>query len=253
MDNSGLKINNNPETKSANGEGRNILLVVICVCAFLVIVFGIALWFTLPKTGKTTEGNRGEQIITGSLGSEGSIESSQATPEPSFNTIGLAIGQTEESTPLPGITPEPAFSDIFKSEPEKTAVPEDIVLLSIPLSEKKKHIEKHQEKITRSRIEKKVQPTPAPKKQITRSYEYWIQAGSYKSKNLAEIQSAKLSDHGFACQLITKEQSGTMYYRVRIGPYQNKAEADKFLSWVKAIDGMEDSYISQLRSQRGIN
>ncbi|MCF7949590.1 MAG: SPOR domain-containing protein, partial [Spirochaetia bacterium] len=38
----------------------------------------------------------------------------------------------------------------------------------------------------------------------------------------------------------------TLYYRVRIGPYQEKEEALKFLTWVKEKEQFSSSYISQV-------
>ena len=43
------------------------------------------------------------------------------------------------------------------------------------------------------------------------------------------------------------------YYRIRMGPYASKAEAEKFLGWVKVIDSYEKSYISQVYVQKTVN
>ncbi|MFW6387745.1 MAG: SPOR domain-containing protein, partial [bacterium] len=33
-------------------------------------------------------------------------------------------------------------------------------------------------------------------------------------------------------------------YRVRVGPYDNRNEAQKFLSWIQELEGFEQSYVS---------
>ena len=40
------------------------------------------------------------------------------------------------------------------------------------------------------------------------------------------------------------------FYRVRIGPYSNKGEAEKFLSIVKQVQGLESSYISMVGASK---
>jgi cell division protein FtsN len=80
--------------------------------------------------------------------------------------------------------------------------------------------------------------------------EYWIQAGSYTSSSRAQEVADALEDQGLICKITTRTLSGTTYYRVRIGPYMSKGEAEKFLEWVKAVKGFESSYISMVYAKR---
>ena len=43
------------------------------------------------------------------------------------------------------------------------------------------------------------------------------------------------------------------YFRVRVGPYGNKGEAEKFLSTVRQIQGLESSYISMVAGGGKVN
>jgi cell division protein FtsN len=91
------------------------------------------------------------------------------------------------------------------------------------------------------------QPAPAePKTRTIRTTEYWIQTGSYTSRTRADKIKAELDRQGFTGRIMSKDVNGTLYYRVRIGPYQEKDEAEKFLSWVKAKEQFSGSYISQV-------
>jgi DedD protein len=61
-----------------------------------------------------------------------------------------------------------------------------------------------------------------------------------------------LKEKGLAGQIVVREVEGTRFYRLRIGPYENKAEAEKFLNWVKEIKGFEESMIFERRGTRTV-
>ena len=44
-------------------------------------------------------------------------------------------------------------------------------------------------------------------------------------------------------RILTHDVSGTTYYRVRLGPFAVRAEAEKFLGWVVEIDDFSDAMI----------
>jgi hypothetical protein len=54
--------------------------------------------------------------------------------------------------------------------------------------------------------------------------------------------------------MITSRDVGDQtYFRVRIGPFENTGEAEKFLAWIKNVNGFESSYVSQVYSTRTLN
>jgi cell division protein FtsN len=85
-----------------------------------------------------------------------------------------------------------------------------------------------------------------------RTVEYWIQAGSYTSKTRAERVREELEEKGFASRITVKEVDERRYFRVRIGPYKHKAEAEKFLTWVKEIKDFEKSYVSRVYTEKRV-
>ncbi len=94
---------------------------------------------------------------------------------------------------------------------------------------------------------------PARTKPAQRTVDYWIQTGSYKSQTKAEELAALLSGKGLSARLFSYASGSSTYYRVRIGPYGNKSEADKFLSIVKQIQGLESSYLSMVGAAHNLN
>ncbi|MEA1911421.1 MAG: SPOR domain-containing protein [Spirochaetota bacterium] len=92
---------------------------------------------------------------------------------------------------------------------------------------------------------------PAPKKIDV--LEYWIQAGSFSSRSRADSSSQSLAEKGFSNLITIKTVDSKDFFRVRMGPYLSKAEAEKFLQWIKEIDSYEKSYISQVYVQKTVN
>ena len=58
-------------------------------------------------------------------------------------------------------------------------------------------------------------------------FTYFIQVGAYRTPEDAEQQRAKLSMMGFQARITEREQSGRTVYRVRLGPFDKKDEADR--------------------------
>ncbi len=67
-----------------------------------------------------------------------------------------------------------------------------------------------------------VAPTPGAD-----PFSYFIQAGAFRTPEDAEQQRAKLLLMGFQAKVTEREQSGRTVYRVRLGPFDKKDEADK--------------------------
>ncbi len=58
-------------------------------------------------------------------------------------------------------------------------------------------------------------------------FTYFVQAGAYRTPEDAETQRAKLSLSGVEAKVTEREQSGRPIYRVRIGPFDVKDDADR--------------------------
>jgi cell division protein FtsN len=63
---------------------------------------------------------------------------------------------------------------------------------------------------------------------------YFVQAGAYRSTTEAEAQRAKLSLLGLDAKISERDQGGRTVYRVRIGPLDAKAEAERVRAKIEA-------------------
>lgn len=72
-------------------------------------------------------------------------------------------------------------------------------------------------------------PAPAPAEAPAPGadpFTYFVQAGAFRTAEDAEAQRAKLGMMGINAQVSEREQSGRTVYRVRVGPFNQKALAE---------------------------
>ena len=81
--------------------------------------------------------------------------------------------------------------------------------------------------------------------------EFWVQVGSFASRSRADALGQRLSNQGIVSRVTTRTTGANVFFRVRVGPYASRLEAEKFLAWVQRVDGMDGSYISEVRSAGG--
>ena len=81
--------------------------------------------------------------------------------------------------------------------------------------------------------------------------EFWVQVGSFASRSRANALGQRLSDQGIVSRVTTRTSEAEVFFRVRVGPYGSRVEAEKFLAWVQQVDGLDGSYISEVRNAGG--
>ena len=72
---------------------------------------------------------------------------------------------------------------------------------------------------------------------------YWVQAISSPNRDTVEQARITLREHQLGSLILTKVIDGRTYYRLRIGPFAVRPEAEKFLAWVQDIDDFSDAMI----------
>jgi cell division protein FtsN len=76
--------------------------------------------------------------------------------------------------------------------------------------------------LVQSRIGQSVPEAAAGSEPFT----YFVQAGAFRTPEDAESQRAKLAMLGLSADVTEREQSGRTVFRVRLGPFTQKAQAD---------------------------
>lgn len=67
--------------------------------------------------------------------------------------------------------------------------------------------------------------------------QYWVQVASFTGKKNAEDARAALLEEKINSEIFTyKDSKGTVYYRLRVGPYTTKSEAEYWHSRIKLIE-----------------
>jgi DedD protein len=79
---------------------------------------------------------------------------------------------------------------------------------------------------------------------------FWVQAGSFSTRVRADGVRETLAAKGINSVIENRDVNGQAYYRVRVGPYTSKNEADYWLSLIKSINGFEESQVWQSRSRQ---
>ncbi|MCV2370259.1 SPOR domain-containing protein [Roseateles oligotrophus] len=142
----------------------------------------------------------------------------------------------------PAITPVTAPATA--SEPA-AAVP--VAPAAIASAPTQKPAEKSAEKPSEKAAEKKADSKPDSKTAAAAAgaadpFMYFVQAGAFVKTEDAEQQRARLAMLGFSAKVLEREQSGRTVMRVRIGPLENREEAEEMQRKVEAA-GIEANLV----------
>lgn len=70
-------------------------------------------------------------------------------------------------------------------------------------------------------------PKPAAPPSANDGFNYFVQAGAFRSQNEAEAQRAKLAMLGWEARISEREQNGRTVFRVRVGPFAKRGDAEQ--------------------------
>jgi cell division protein FtsN len=74
----------------------------------------------------------------------------------------------------------------------------------------------------------------ASKAQQTDAFQYFVQVGAFVSSTDAEGQRAKLALGGYDPVVSQRDQDGKIIYRVRLGPFDSKTQAEQIQTQLKS-------------------
>ena len=225
-------------------EDKKTLWIIIAIGLCAIAVFAVGFFWFLPT----------DQSLASAEGAGTSVKAGAAGFDPvewvrqdeSFPGVEETDEQSEEFVVVADelVYGLPESGEVAESG--ETVAEAGEITLELPEEKTVKEapaVEIRPAAVARPAAEKPVQPAVKKTERIT---EYWIQAGSFSSLSKATEVKAKLTENGASSTISTTNVSGTDYYRVRLGPYSDQMEADKFLSWIKAVKGFENSYISEV-------
>ena len=234
-------------------ERNRVLWVIFSISLFLVVVLAAGLYLLRPVRDGDAEVATGQTSPLRSFDAfeyvRGKSELPVVEEEPEeAEEMVIIVGEREEApseeaeAALPEV-PEKAVPPRLDSQAPETAPKPGAPAATAPVA-------RSTPAPSRTRPTTTPVAKPAPRPREVSVTEYWIQAGSYTSPSRAQEIASVLEEQGLVSKITTRTLSGTTYYRVRIGPYMSKAEAEKFLDWVKAVKGFESSYISMVYAKR---
>ena len=88
---------------------------------------------------------------------------------------------------------------------------------------------------------------PAPKAEPKKT-QFWVQVAAYSNKKGAEGARSILDENKIPSDIFTyRDNKDKLYYRVRVGPYTTKSEAEYWrtkIVKIKEIDNANDSYVT---------
>ena len=129
------------------------------------------------------------------------------------------VGSITPAAPATAITPEPTAPP---AAAESAAVVSKPKISSDPLGDLAKAKSE-----ARSDSRSDPRPDTSAASGGADPFSYFIQAGAFRTPEDAEQQRARLSLIGFQAKVTEREQSGRTVYRVRLGPFDKKDDADK--------------------------
>lgn len=235
-------------------ENKNIILIIVSVCLFFMVITGASMFLFWPDTGAnydsagntlfTNNSNNGFEYIADAENTEELQELSGDENRRQTDTDVMQItDQSENDEILKEIDSENGVQNLVNGYIEDETEIEIVERPKNNLTTQKPSYEPSTTQTTRTETTNNTTTVTQVHNQTKPSKEYWIQAASYKNLSSAETMNEQLRGIGISCTIQTKNISGETWYRLRIGPYGNYNEAEKFLIWIKTIDGLENSLI----------
>ena len=143
---------------------------------------------------------------------------------------------TEKTTVItPFAEPKAPKAEVAKADTPKAPAP----VTSKPVKEK----------VTKPASQPKVAAQPAPAAKVEpKKTQFWVQVAAYSNKKGAESARSVLDENKIPSDIFTyRDNKDKLYYRVRVGPYTTKSEAEYWrtkIVKIKEIDNANDSYVT---------
>ncbi len=160
-------------------------------------------------------------------------ESKPASSEKELPAVKAIFVESKQVQEEPKVAPTPT-----QKEPSKVVVAKK----PTPVAKETKKVEAKPSKPA----PKKTPPKPVVKKYTIKHF--WIQVGSFSLLSTAEAQQSIIKKMGLQSTISTTQSKGNTLYRLRIGPFTQKDEAQHYLSQLSETKSYSGSYITETTS-----
>jgi DedD protein len=231
-----------------SAERKKLLWISISACVFVLIVLAVGFFLLTPKKGgelaPATIGNsappkaQDPQDFLSAPPPTPSLEQ----PKPQDGNVIIVYGDkpapiaASGTAPAAGTAATGATPGAAGTAPAAASPVPEVMTPASAAKPKKPEAAK---------------PAPKPAKPVmVKVAEYWIQAASFLSRGKADELKQSLAEKGIAALIVVKDIQGKSYYRVRVGPYSAQAEAEGWLTRLKALAGCGEAYVSKTVVQK---
>jgi cell division septation protein DedD len=257
-------------------EQRRVLLIIVSITIVLAAIVGVGIWLFYPRDAAEpdlvadAEGAlewepidylRGDDELPGLDDDEedgdfvvtyGVVEEEPERPAERASNAERAsdAGDSDDRTPDDDfVTEAPAVVAVPEAEPTSTVERDDaagrsaVAQPSVDPAPTTRSPEAAAPAVARAGTtppQRDAAPTPSEE---LADRAYWVQVISSPNRDTVEGARRTLLEHQLGSRILTKEIGGTTYFRLRLGPFAAREEAEKFLDWVADIDGFADSMI----------
>ncbi len=230
-------------------QNKSSLWILFAAGIFLCVVIGAALILWRPSVKDPVISSINQPV---SQTTDTWMNPATTTVEPAvtLNTDASAAVNTELAGPTTiDLNALPAADDLTTVRDDSAAAASAATAAPVaaaPAVSKPKITEVADPVVTK----KPVQAAAATPKKTTVT-EYWIQTGSFSSREYAENAQDIIASYKIDSEIFTKEVNGKTWYRVRMGPYKTKTEADYWKTAISSDDvNFKDAYITEVKTQK---
>ncbi len=153
--------------------------------------------------------------------------------------LGVSVGKKQvQLADATKITEEPLVEKVTEEKPPAVDEPEEKPEETEKPAEQPKDLI-GEELVSHQKVKEETQAMPAP---IPRSTGYFIQIGAFKSRESAYSVAEELKDQGFPIQVFDPAPTDrNPLYKVRVGGYETRAQAEEELAKVAQAQGKQKS------------
>lgn len=229
-------------------EQNKVLMIVVSVAIFFVAVIGVGVALLYPGVDGDVSGAAESSVREFDPIEYVRRQDTAPLEEEETDPVIIVYGDTEPDPPV-SERPEPGDVPVIRERPARRTVPsepapeERPAPAPTPAPAPAPTPEPRQAAPAPDPAPAPAPAQPAPRQ--VRVTEYWIQLIASPSRDRVSQAERTLTDHDLGGRITTRDVDGQVFYRLRVGPYETKPEAEQFLQWIRSIEGFGEAYISE--------